>query len=208
VFKGRRLKKQRAYETKAPVVKTDDSIDSIDRSISKFMSLILRHQPKEFGLTLDTRGFVSLLDLTAAIQTKKPWITELDVRRVAESSEKQRFEIISSMIRARYGHSVPVAFDEDEIVPPEHLYHGTSGQALESLRNEGLKGMGRQYVHLSGDYEEARQVGLRHDPNPVVLTIKALDAHNQGLKFYKTGPLFMTKTVPPEFIVFPEEPEL
>jgi putative RNA 2'-phosphotransferase len=206
VFKGRRVKKQRIYEKKVPAVKTDDSVDSIDRGLSKFMSLILRHQPKEFGLALDSRGFVPLTDLTAAIQTKKPWITDQDVRRIAESREKQRFEIIGSMIRARYGHSVEVTFDEDEIVPPEHLYHGTSRQVLDSLRREGLRSMDRQYVHLSGDMEEASQVALRHDSNPVILTIRAREAHGQGLKFYKTGPLFMTKTVPPEFIEFPEEP--
>lgn len=205
MFRGRREKKKKLYQKRETQPKSEDAVDSIDRSISKFMSLILRHQPKEFGLALDSRGFIPLKDLTTAIQTKKPWITEQDVKRIAETSEKQRFEIIGSMIRARYGHSVSVTFDEDETMPPEHLYHGTSREAVASLVREGLKGMGRQYVHLSSDLEEARQVGLRHDTNPIVLTIKALEAHRKGLKFYKTGPLFMTKTVPPEFIIFPEE---
>jgi len=142
----------------------DDHIDSIDRSLSKFMSLILRHQPEQFGLTLDSRGFISISSLVEAMQTRKSWITEEDIRRIAETSEKQRFEIIGSMIRARYGHSIPVSFDEDEVVPPENLFHGSSRAAIESVRIDGLKGMDRQYVHLSVDEAEAHQVGLRHDP--------------------------------------------
>jgi len=177
--------------------------DSIDRSISKFLSLILRHQPQQFGLELDNRGFVPLKDLTAAIATRREWITESDIVRIAGSSEKQRFEISGSKIRARYGHSVPVSFEEDEATPPEFLYHGSSLSAIAVIRDEGLKGMGRQYVHLSIEKEEALSVGKRHDPEALVLTIKALEAHVQGYTFYKTGPLFMTKVIPPQFITFP-----
>ncbi|MFQ6104072.1 MAG: RNA 2'-phosphotransferase [Candidatus Glassbacteria bacterium] len=203
--RGFRNRRTKSGSPNRPNSSGDAYVDSIDRSISKFMSLILRHQPEQFGLKLDGRGFVPIGELVEAIRTRKSWITESDIRRIAEKSEKQRFEIIGSMIRARYGHSVPISFDEDETTPPQLLYHGSSPQALDSIRSDGLKGMGRQYVHLSIEKDEARSVGLRHDPAPVVLTIKALEAHNQGYKFYKTGPLFMTRVVPPQFIIFPEE---
>jgi len=109
------------------------------------------------------------------------------------------------MIRARYGHSVPVSFDEDETTPPEELYHGTVPASIDDIRKNGLKSMDRQYVHLSMDEQEAYSVGLRHDPRPVILTIKALEAHEAGYTFYKTGPLFMVRDVPPQFIIFPDE---
>jgi len=202
-MRGDRSNKSRMDGRQAPQSSDGSQIDSIDRSISKFMCLILRHQPHQFGLQLDNRGFVPLEDLIRAIATKREWITENDIRRIVESSEKQRFEISSSMIRARYGHSVAVSFDEDEATPPEFLYHGSSRSAVESVRNEGLKGMDRQFVHLSAAREEALSVGKRHDPGAVVLKIKALEAHVQGYTFYKTGPLYMTKVIPPQFIIFP-----
>ena len=40
--------------------------------------------------------------------------------------------------------------------------------------------MKRQYVHLSVKQEDAYEVGLRRDKNPVILKISALKAHNQG----------------------------
>jgi putative RNA 2'-phosphotransferase len=200
--RNKRIRNEAMIPSRSP---EERNVDAIDRSLSKFMSLILRHQPEQFGLKLDNRGFAPIEDLTAAIQTKKSWITEDDIRRIAERSEKQRFEINGSLIRARYGHSVPVAFDEDETEPPELLFHGSSRSAIESMRSEGIQAMDRQYVHLSIDEEEARKVGLRHDPEPVVLRIKALEAHREGHAFYKTGQLFMTKVVPPRFIIFPEE---
>jgi RNA:NAD 2'-phosphotransferase (TPT1/KptA family) len=36
--------------------------------LSKFMSYILPHNPAEYGVTLDTDGFVSLDEFTRAIQ--------------------------------------------------------------------------------------------------------------------------------------------
>jgi len=202
-MRGDRDKRAGAGNSQEPLRSEESHTDSIDRSISKFMSLILRHQPRQFGLELDNRGFVQLKDLTNAIATRREWITESDIVRIAGSNEKQRFEISGSMIRARYGHSIPVSFEEDETTPPEFLYHGSSPSNAAVIRDEGLKGMGRQYVHLSIESEEALSVGRRHDLEAIVLTIKALEAHVQGYTFYKTGPLFMTKIIPPQFIIFP-----
>src|SRR5438105_15964813 len=76
--------------------------------LSKFLSLMLRHQPERFGLRLDADGFVPLTDLLAAVRRERAWqeITEEYVREVVATSDKQRFEIDGDRIRARYGHSV------------------------------------------------------------------------------------------------------
>lgn len=206
MFRSRKIKKRKNGREAPPESAENREIDAIDRSISKFLSLILRHQPDRFGLQIDNRGFVPITDLLEAIRVKKPWVTEDDIRRIAESSEKQRFEIDGSRIRARYGHSIPVSFDEDEEEPPEYLYHGTTPSSLDSIRKHGLQSRDRQYVHLSVDEEEANQVGLRHDPDPVVLTIRALEANRDGYTFYRTGPLFMTREIPPQYIIFPDLP--
>ena len=61
--------------------------------------------------------------------------------------------------------------------------------------------MERQYVHLSPDTETAICVGTRHDARPVVLTIRAAEAHAAGIEFYQADDaVYLTKRVPPEFL--------
>ena len=60
--------------------------------------------------------------------------------------------------------------------------------------------MKRQYVHLSVTPEDAYKVGLRRDKNPVILKISALKAHDQGIKFYKAGNLFLAKRISRKYL--------
>ena len=88
-------------------------------------------------------------------------------------------------------------------VPPPLLYHGTSPGALEAIRREGLQPMERQYVHLSPDTETAIRVGDRHDDRPVVLTVRAADAHAAGIAFYRAEEtVYLAKCIPVEFLEF------
>ncbi len=76
------------------------------------------------------------------------------------NSEKQRFEIKGDHISARYGHSHDkVQYPAGE--PPAVLYHGTNNKALAAILKEGLKPMGRQYVHLSEGTHFASFAGSR-----------------------------------------------
>ena len=43
--------------------------------------------------------------------------------------------------------------------------------------------MNRQYVHLSADQATAQKVGARHAPTPVILEIRAAEAHQAGVRF-------------------------
>src|SRR5713226_6194681 len=119
------------------------------KRLSKFLSLILRHEPERFGLQLDGDGSVPLADLLAVVRREREWerVSEEQIREVVSTSDKQRFEITGSNIRARYGHSMPQRITYPEAEPPEILYHGTSPQSLPAIRTEGLKSMQRQYVH-------------------------------------------------------------
>jgi putative RNA 2'-phosphotransferase len=171
--------------------------------LSKFLSLILRHQPDKFGLKLDEEGFVPLADLLRVVRREKGWgyVTEEHVREVVANSDKQRFEIVGERIRARYGHSVPQRVIHPEVEPPEVLYHGTAPRSLPAIREQGLQPMKRQYVHLSTRVEQAQQVGRRHGPQPVVLTVRARSAWQAGVKFYQPEErLYLSTAIPAEFI--------
>lgn len=179
------------------------------KQLSKLMSLILRHEPGKFGLTLDENGFVPFDALLTAVQSKSRWqsTSAAQIRQVVRESDKQRFEIVEdasgAKIRARYGHSVEGAVAYEPITPPDILFHGTSRRALETIKRDGLKPMKRQYVHLSIEPQRAQIVGARHDSQPVMLVIRAGEAARNGVQFYQgEARLFLADHIPSQFIDF------
>jgi putative RNA 2'-phosphotransferase len=173
------------------------------RRLSKFLSLILRHQPEKLALRLDAEGFVPIANLLGAVRRERGWshVSEEQVREVVARCDKQRYEIQGDRIRARYGHSVSQQLAYDAVEPPGILYHGTSPAALAAIRREGLRSMRRQYVHLSTSPEQAQNVGRRHSAEPVLLTIRAREAWQAGVLFHRPEErLYLAETVPPEFI--------
>jgi len=179
-------------------------LDEKDRvKLSKTMSHILRHRPREFHLVLDPEGFVSLEELLVAIKARRPRTSLEELMEVVASCEKGRFEIVDDDIRACYGHSVKGKIEHETVVPPEVLYHGTSRKFLDSIRKDGLKPMKRQYVHLTLRRDFAENVGRRRDPRPAILVVEALNAHEAGISFYKANEdFYLADMVPAKFIVF------
>jgi len=176
--------------------------------LSKFLSLMLRHRAADFGLTLDSEGFT---DIEAAwSQVEKRFGAQYsrdDLLKITQKSDdgKARFEIVDGRIRARYGHSAVRTITYPPVTPPEYLYHGTTQEALDSIRQQGLTSQKRQFVHLSLDPDWAQTVGARHSNDTVVLKIRALEAHHAGYIFHHPEPKhYLTLSIPPEFIDFPD----
>jgi putative RNA 2'-phosphotransferase len=84
--------------------------------------------------------------------------------------------------------------------PPDQLYYGAARDLAQSMLRNGLKPRDRQYVHLSLTAEEAESVARRHDPSPAVLVIDAQAASAAGVRFYRSGPLFLVENVPAKFL--------
>lgn len=176
--------------------------------LSKFMSLVLRHRAREFGLTPDAEGFVPLATLAQIVAEHKGGTLEEIVRVVeAGTDTKKRFEVRGEFIRARYGHSLDLQTEVEypPAEPPEILYHGTHAPALAHIRREGLKAMKRQYVHLSTTQTRAKEVAGRRTHQPILLIIRAQAAHHAGMIFHAPEPLhFLARAIPVEFIEFPQ----
>ncbi|MBN1812346.1 MAG: RNA 2'-phosphotransferase [Anaerolineae bacterium] len=174
--------------------------------LSKFLALILRHQPERFALKLDDEGWASLSEVMEILQglPNFRWAARADVMAVVEGGDgddKWRFQVEGNRIRACYGHSLARPIRYETVIPPAVLYHGTSPAALEAIRREGLRPMERQYVHLSTDPKTAVQVGARYAERPVVLRVRAGDAHAAGIVFYQADEaVYLAKHVPPEFV--------
>jgi len=174
--------------------------------LSKFLALILRHQPERFALALDEEGWTPLSEVMEILHglPNFRWATRADVMKVVEEGTgdgKRRFEVTEGHIRARYGHSLDQPIRYEPCTPPRRLYHGTSPESLESIRREGLRPMGRQYVHLSPDHKTAVRVGVRHTDDPIILTVRAAEAQAAGIEFYQVDEaVYLVRHVPPEFL--------
>jgi len=141
-----------------------------DTTVSKFLSLILRHNPGEIGLGLDDNGWAKIDEI---IEKAGFPLTRARIDHIVATNDKKRFIISDdgARIRANQGHSLNVDLELEAIEPPQH-------------------------VHLSADVDTASKVGVRHG-KLVILTIPALDMHKAGHTFYqaKNG-VWLTDHVP------------
>jgi len=176
----------------------------MSKQISKFLSLVLRHDPARIGITLDSAGWTDVAALLAAASTHGVPITRDALAQVVATSDKQRFALSEdgARIRANQGHSIEVDLELAEALPPTTLYHGTVGDALAGIRARGLVRGARHHVHLSADVETATTVGGRRG-RPVLLTIRAGDMASAGHVFYRShNGVWLTDAVPIEYIDF------
>ncbi|MGE3831916.1 MAG: RNA 2'-phosphotransferase [Parvibaculaceae bacterium] len=176
-----------------------------DVRISKFMSLVLRHQPEALGVTLDPNGWTALDDFTRRMNGKFG-IGEADIRRVVETNAKQRFVIRDGRIRANQGHSVEVDLQLRPAAPPRLLYHGTTRKAFDSIMVLGLIKGERRHVHLSEDIVTAEKVSTRRSGPWIVLAVETGTMHAQGIPFFRSeNNVWLTDTVAPEFLSVAKE---
>ena len=172
---------------------------------SKFLSLILRHDPGAVGVTLDSHGWIEVDVLLQAIQRTRPQFSKEMLNKIVETNDKKRFAFSEDgkRIRASQGHSIGVDLDLKPSKPPEILFHGTALRNLDSIREQGLHSAARDHVHLSPNEITAHKVGMRHG-NPVILRIKAGSMAEAGSIFYLSeNGVWLTESVPVEFIEFP-----
>lgn len=173
---------------------------------SKFLSLVLRHQPEAIGLTLDAQGWAEVEELIRLANISGQRVDRTLLERVVAENDKKRFALSEDgrRIRASQGHSIEVDLALSPTPPPELLYHGTATRFLESIRQQGLHAASRQHVHLSADLETATKVGQRHG-KVVVLTVRAQAMAEAGHSFFlSANGVWLTEWVPVEFLEFPE----
>lgn len=178
------------------------------KRISKFLSLVLRHQPDKIGIQLEESGWVEVTTLLEKLNANDKRL-ELDLptlKLVVTENDKLRFQFNEdeTKIRATQGHSVDVDLGYEPAAPPEILCHGTPEKFVAPIKEQGLQKQARHHVHLHQDEDLASDVGGRRG-KPVLLKIRAAEMHQAGFQFFVTpNDVWLTDHVPPEFIEFPE----
>ncbi|WP_431164973.1 RNA 2'-phosphotransferase [Tenacibaculum halocynthiae] len=175
------------------------------KRISKFLSLLLRHQPEKIGLQLDSNGWATVEELLQKSRKHGVRFTIDELEGVVVNNDKKRFTFNDdkTKIRANQGHSLKtIDLELKPVQPPEFLYHGTVAKFMNAIHDKGLQKMSRQHVHLSTEIETAMKVGSRRG-KPIILTVKSGEMQSEGYEFYLSeNNVWLTDNVPSEFIVF------
>lgn len=167
------------------------------KSVSIYLSLVLRHKPEAAGIKLDKNGWAKVDELIKGISKKYPLDMET-LEEIVATDNKQRYSFNEdhTLIRANQGHSIPVDVELEQVEPPEYLYHGTGEKYRLSIDNIGLISKSRLHVHLSEDMMTAISVGARHG-NPVVYKVHAGEMRKAGFIFYRSkNGVWLTERVP------------
>jgi len=172
---------------------------------SKFLSLVLRHNPGMISLSLDKNGWANLDELIDKASKKRMSYTQEEIEEIVKTCNKQRFALNDdkTKIRANQGHSLKtIDLELEAVTPPEYLYHGTVAKFMENIRTKGLLKMSRQHVHMSKDLETAINVGSRRG-KPIILNLRTGAMHKDGYIFHcsKNG-VWLTNQVPVKYIDF------
>lgn len=171
-------------------------------NISKFLSLVLRHQPETIGIQLDQNGWT---DVTELIEKSNNYGVKFDretLNHIVDTNSKKRFAFNETLdkIRASQGHSIEIELGYTNQKPPEILYHGTGEKSVQSIIDTGLEKRSRQHVHLSTDIETAIKVGQRHG-KPFVFKVLAEQMYNDNFQFYiSDNGVWLTDNVPTKYL--------
>jgi putative RNA 2'-phosphotransferase len=168
----------------------------------KRLSWLLRHGAISSNLTMDGAGWASIADVLAFLE-----ITRDELDEIVLTNNKSRLQVDGDRVRCSQGHSDGTPANQDDLEASwEHLeaqadfiYHGTNLKALDEIKQEGLKPMGRTHVHLAEERDS--KVGKR--ANVAVLLVidpALLEGHNIGL-FRSSNGVLLTRSVPPDCIV-------
>jgi len=142
-----------------PVQQKPDSIRSKKNkdiiNISKTLSSILRHNAKDYGLNIESSGYVKVEDLLNLQTFKKKNLTFEMLTEIVNSCEKQRFQMENRppyYIRATQGHSMTIVKNEEILKKLENytnypiVVHGTNSEAWLKIKSSGLNKMGRNCI--------------------------------------------------------------
>ena len=169
--------------------------------LSKFLCVVLRHDPSAAGIEVNEHGWARADAIIEAFSRRGPFDRET-LEEIVRNDNKSRyaFSADGSMIRCNHGHTIRVDLELPASRPPEYLLHGTGDVCVSSIDREGLRPGARMYVHMTDDERMAVSVGARHG-RPVVYRVKSGAMARDGFEFFQSASgIWLTEHVPAEYI--------
>ncbi|KAF7796824.1 hypothetical protein EIP86_008008 [Pleurotus ostreatoroseus] len=175
--------------------------DSPLTRISKTMSYLLRHGAKDHNLQLRPDGFARVDELLAL-----PVMAGVDfetLERIVEKDRKNRYTLQFGpdlslhgapdvwWVRANQGHSLKMVTDLElrtiqsiDDIPSKTAVHGTSLEAWEHIKTQGLSKMRRNHIHLAQGMPGAAVISGMRTSSQIFIYINVRKALSAGLKFH------------------------
>ncbi|MCL2711777.1 MAG: RNA 2'-phosphotransferase [Methanomassiliicoccaceae archaeon] len=174
--------------------------DSEVERLGRTLAGILRHG--KFEPDMDDQGFVSMRDVVYIMKehnNRMHWLRPHHLVSLVETDPKGRYQISGDMVRATYGHSIPLELDLPTDDVPQELYFPTTAEEVDIILEVGLRPSDRSMVHLSLTYDDAVRAGKVRVDDPVILVIDADAVFDAGYEIGKAGKtVFLAKEIPPD----------
>lgn len=178
------------------------------KSLSKFLGLILRHNPSVIGISLDKQGWANVDELIEGVRNSGKEVDFNIIEKIVKGDGKKVryvFNDDKTKIRAMQGHNKDLDVDLEFVaeIPPEILYHGAPSDKVQLILNDGLRPMSRQHVHLSVETDTANDVASRYSKfgKPTILVVDTVSMLNEGYDFYQAdNGVWLADFVPGKFI--------
>eukprot|EP00252_Welwitschia_mirabilis_P015653 TRINITY_DN3460_c0_g1_i2.p1 TRINITY_DN3460_c0_g1~~TRINITY_DN3460_c0_g1_i2.p1 ORF type:complete len:354 (-),score=35.67 TRINITY_DN3460_c0_g1_i2:91-1152(-) len=191
------------------------AIDALGRCLSN----VLRHKASKLGLKMRSDGYVSVEELLS-LNFKTHAGLRLcdhsveDLTEAVQRDNKQRFGLREEngrlLVRANQGHTV-VEIQTSELLTPVSsaddiriCVHGTYMKNLESIKQSGLKTMGRRHVHFARGLPANGVISGMRTNCEVAIYLDLEKALKDGMKIYVSeNQVILTEgfdgVVPPQY---------
>ena len=178
-----------------------------EQALVRMLCYVLGVAPWEFALVPDPQGWVPVKELIKALGQEEGWrfVRRTMVADAAARLDPEALEMNENQIRARQRRYAPA---QPALETPAHLYLGARPQGWAVMRQKGLAGAGDKPVMLSREPEAALRLGLRRGPDPLLVTVQAHQAADNGVVFSAWGgDLFLCDWLPAQVLMGPPVPE-
>lgn len=180
-----------------------------NNDLSKFLCMILRHKPETIGITLDSHGWADINELIRGINNYygDNAIDHEKLAKIVDTDNKNRYSIDEDFerIRCNQGHSIKVDVELKQATPPSVLYHGTTIEALQKIKESGhVSKMSRLYIHMNQDVSKAEQSAKRWKGKiPTVLWIDTDAMVGDGYEFYLSeNGVWLVNDIPIKYVLY------
>jgi putative RNA 2'-phosphotransferase len=174
-----------------------------EENLVRMLRYVLGVAPAEFGLLPGEDGWVPVKELLAALHQEEGW-RHLRQGMIADAAARLAPELVEldqKRVRvSQRGYPPP----DYTATPPAHLYLGARRKAWPVMSRRGLEARhgGRPWL-LARDQQAALKLGQRRDAEPVLVTVQAHQAMEQGALFPAWGEYFLCEWAPAAALMGP-----
>jgi putative RNA 2'-phosphotransferase len=175
---------------------------------AKLAAYILGRRPDEFGLVLDSDGYIAIREFLKAVNELDGWkhIRQHHINEIILSARTPAIETDLQHIRAKDRLLLPKPVYCAS--PPKLVYIFIRLKAYVSVAEHGIRPTYHSSVICAGNQELAETIGMRRGHPNVLLTIHTPKAMEKGIKFHQYGEvLYLADFIPPDCFTGPPLPK-